>query len=91
MSFLFSTFLRLNFLLPACLLACRKNRLTKIKRVYWETGMILPDDIKSCLSPHEVDFFKNYSRLVAKYSSDVDIDLTSVRECHPASLLVSLR
>ena len=51
-----------------------------IKKMWWDTGSVLPEDSKSALGEAEVDFFKKYDQIVGQYMSDIDLDLTSVLE-----------
>ncbi|OJA07819.1 hypothetical protein AZE42_03405 [Rhizopogon vesiculosus] len=65
-----------------CLLAYHKHRLDRLRDMYWAAGGALPhilsnQDIRSKLSPHEVDFLRQYSTSVMDYragfSNELDI------------------
>jgi GINS complex subunit 1 len=65
-----------------CLLAYHKHRLDRLRDMYWAAGGALPhilsnQDLRSKLSPHEVDFLRQYSTSVmdyrAAFSNELDI------------------
>ena len=43
------------------------ERLTKLKKLRWEFGSILPNDIRNNLSPSELNWFSNYCRNLSDY------------------------
>lgn len=42
-----------------------------IKKMRWEFGSILPSEIKANLSSSEIDWFSNYSRMLAGYMRSI--------------------
>ncbi|CAH0392911.1 unnamed protein product [Bemisia tabaci] len=54
-----------------CLMAYFWNRLLKIRQMRWEFGRILPPDVKSNLSEAEVNWFNNYSKILANYMKSI--------------------
>jgi len=65
-----------------CLLAYHAHRLESLKNLYWASGGALPHilndpEIRSKLSPHEVDFLRGYNNMVMEYRSDF-IDVLDV-------------
>jgi len=58
-----------------CLLAYHAHRLERLKDLYWSSGGALPHiltdpDIRSKLSPHEVDFLREYNGMISDYRND---------------------
>lgn len=59
-----------------CLLAYHKHRLMLLKDLYWAGGGALPQllsdaQIRGQLSPHEVDFMREYSKLAMDWREDI--------------------
>lgn len=50
-----------------CLLAYHYHRLSLLRKMRWEFGSTLPNDIKDNLSSSEIDWFSKYSNNLAKY------------------------
>nr|CAI5867094.1 unnamed protein product [Callosobruchus analis] len=57
-----------------CLMAYHYNRLRLLRTMRWEFGSILPADIKSNLSPAEIEWFAKYSRILATYMRSLGDD-----------------
>ncbi len=58
-----------------CLLAYHAHRLDRLKHLYWSSGAALPhilanSDIRSKMSPHEVDFLREYNVMMSDYRND---------------------
>lgn len=58
-----------------CLLAYHAHRLERLKDLYWSSGGALPhilmdSDIRSKMSPHEVDFLREYNSMISDYRND---------------------
>ncbi|KAG1898775.1 uncharacterized protein F5891DRAFT_448508 [Suillus fuscotomentosus] len=67
-----------------CLLAYHKHRMDRLRDMYWTAGGALPhilsnQDIRSKLSPHEVDFLRQYSTSVMDYRAGFtnELDITA--------------
>ncbi|KIY72521.1 GINS complex, Psf1 component [Cylindrobasidium torrendii FP15055 ss-10] len=63
-----------------CLLAYHNHRLERLKDLYWAVGGALPhilsdQDIRSKLSPHEVDFLRKYNGDVMQFRSEFSYEL----------------
>ena len=56
------------------------ERLTKLKKLRWEFGSILPNDIRNNLSPSELNWFSNYCQNLSDYMNKLNdgkgLDLT---------------
>ncbi|XP_067133481.1 DNA replication complex GINS protein PSF1-like isoform X2 [Centruroides vittatus] len=50
---------------------CLYNRLEQIRDMRWAFGSALPSDISQSLSESEMEWFQNYSRIVATYMSTI--------------------
>ncbi|KAH7909097.1 hypothetical protein BJ138DRAFT_1156109 [Hygrophoropsis aurantiaca] len=81
-----------------CLLAYHKHRLDRIRDMYWAVGGALPhilsnQDIRSKLSPHEVDFLRQYSASVMEYRAGFsnELDITASITHPPKDLHVLVR
>ncbi|KZT34430.1 GINS complex, Psf1 component [Sistotremastrum suecicum HHB10207 ss-3] len=66
-----------------CLLAYHQFRMSMLKDMYWAVGGALPHvlndpDVRGKLSPHEVDFMREYARITMEYRSDLSdvVDIT---------------
>ena len=62
---------------------CRKRRLDLIQDLRWTHGS-LPEHVRDNLTPQELHFFKEYSKILNKYMRSPDmggigLDLTAVR------------
>ena len=53
------------------------HRLSKIRKLRWETGAVVPDHIAPKLSPRENDYFMEYNELLTEYCNAIQLDLTS--------------
>lgn len=85
-----------------CLLAYHMHRMDRLRDMYWACGCALPHilsntSLRSKLSPHEVDFLRQYNTSImefrASFSSDiqerdVDVDITASVERPPKDLHV---
>ncbi|KAJ8515933.1 hypothetical protein ONZ45_g6702 [Pleurotus djamor] len=59
-----------------CLLAYHSHRVDRLRDMYWAVGGALPHlltnpDIRSKLSPHEVDYLRQYHETVMEYRADL--------------------
>uniref|UniRef100_H2ZEV3 DNA replication complex GINS protein PSF1 n=1 Tax=Ciona savignyi TaxID=51511 RepID=H2ZEV3_CIOSA len=62
-----------------CLLAYLYNRLQKIRELRWEFGSVLPANVRSNMSPKEMEWFSKYNRTLANYMRSLGnggLDLT---------------
>lgn len=67
------------------------HRLSKLRRLRWEVGPILPESIAAAkLSESEKNYFRYYSDILADYCDAVDIDLFQDLE-PPKELLIEVR
>ena len=67
-----------------CLLAYHSHRVDRLKDLYWSVGGALPHllslgDIRNRLSPHEVDFLKQYNSHIMDFRSEFsdELDITA--------------
>ncbi|KAF9235936.1 hypothetical protein BU15DRAFT_50749 [Melanogaster broomeanus] len=81
-----------------CLLAYHKHRMDRLRDMYWAVGGALPhilsnQDIRSRLSPHEVDFLRQYSASVMDYRAGFsnELDITAGITHPPRDLHVLVR
>ena len=80
-----------------CLLAYHSQRLDHLITMYWSGGCSLPhvlqSDTRARMSPHEVDFLKEYHGSVMEFRGEfeMDIDVTSGIESPPRELNVLVR
>lgn len=81
-----------------CLLAYHKHRMDRLRDMYWSAGGALPhilsnQDIRSKLSPHEVDFLRQYSTSVMDYRAGFsnELDITASVTHPPRDLHVLVR
>lgn len=44
-------------------------------------GSVLPPEVLRKMHSKEVDYFKQYDKVLAEYMGAIDLDLTSVRVC----------
>ena len=63
-----------------CLLAYHAHRLDRLKDMYWALGGALPalladSDLRARLSPHEVDFLREYNVSVMDFRGDFSAEL----------------
>lgn len=80
-----------------CLLAYHNHRLDRLKDLYWAVGGALPHilsnpDIRSKLSPHEVDFLREYNTTVMDFRSEFsyELDITAGITNPPKDIHVSV-
>ncbi|KAG6332126.1 hypothetical protein ID866_6963 [Astraeus odoratus] len=81
-----------------CLLAYHKHRMDRLRDMYWAAGGALPhilsnQDIRNKLSPHEVDFLRQYSTSVMEYRAGFsnELDITASITHPPRDLHVLVR
>ncbi|KAJ8080578.1 DNA replication protein psf1 [Marasmius tenuissimus] len=67
-----------------CLLAYHSHRVDRLRDLYWSVGGALPhilstQDIRSKLSPHEVDYLRQYNNSVMDFRSEFshELDITA--------------
>jgi len=63
-----------------CLLAYHAHRLDRLKDMYWALGAALPalladNELRSRMSPHEVDFLREYNASVMDFRGDFSAEL----------------
>lgn len=73
-----------------CMLALLDARCRRTLNFRWQTGRALPDSIRSALSSEELDFFREYSTIVADYMTATGLDLTLDSQ-PPRDVLISVR
>eukprot|EP00949_MAST-11_sp_MAST-11-sp1_P001244 g1244.t1 len=71
-------------------LAYLKHRMEKIETLRWETGAVLPKELRSNLNSTELDYFQNYNNILGNYMRDMKIDITSGMT-PPKDLLIEVR
>jgi GINS complex subunit 1 len=81
-----------------CLLAYHAHRIGRLKDMYWDVGGALPhilsdQDIRSKLSPHEVDYLRQYNASVMEFRSEFshELDITASITHPPKDLHVLVR
>ncbi len=81
-----------------CLLAYLASRIDRLKDNYWASNGALPHvlndpEIRQKLSPHEVDFLRQYNALIMDYRSDVldVLDVAAGLTNPPKDLYVEVR
>ncbi|EPQ51497.1 GINS complex, Psf1 component [Gloeophyllum trabeum ATCC 11539] len=81
-----------------CLLAYHSHRIDRLRDMYWAVGGALPhllsdQDIRGKLSPHEVDFLKQYNSAVMDFRSEFsdELDITAGITQPPKDLHVLVR
>ena len=63
-----------------CLLSYLYWRMNRAVELRWETGRVIPSEIKSNFGPMEIEFFQHYDRALGSYMRAVDLDLTAYSE-----------
>ncbi|KAF9267425.1 GINS complex, Psf1 component [Marasmius fiardii PR-910] len=78
-----------------CLLAYHSHRVDRLRDLYWSVGGALPhilstQDIRSKLSPHEVDYLRQYNNSVMEFRSEFshELDITASITSPPKDLHV---
>src|SRR6266508_584904 len=81
-----------------CLLAYHSHRLDRLRDMYWAVGGALPHllsnpDIRSKLSPHEVDYLRQYNTSIMEFRSEFshELDVTAGITNPPKDLHVLVR
>jgi GINS complex subunit 1 len=81
-----------------CLLAYHAHRLDFLKDLYWSAGCSIPHilsnaDLRSRMSPHEVDWLKLYNESIILYRSEFsnELDITASVERPPKDLHVLVK
>lgn len=81
-----------------CLLAYHSHRIDRLRDMYWAVGGALPhilsnQDIRSKLSPHEVDYLRQYNSSVMEFRSEFshELDITASITNPPKDLHVLVR
>lgn len=81
-----------------CLLAYHAHRVDRLRDMYWAVGGALPhilsnQDIRSKLSPHEVDYLRQYNESVMNFRSEFsnELDITASITHPPKDLHVLVR
>lgn len=75
-----------------CSLTYLYNRLLKLKEIRWHLGPTLSADVKEALTEPEIQWFNNYSKLLANYmmSFPTGINLTTDMK-PPKSLFIEVK
>jgi GINS complex subunit 1 len=81
-----------------CLLAYHTHRLSMLQNLYWACGGALPhlltnSDLRSRMSPHEVDYIRQYNASLMEFRSDFtyELDIMSGIEKPPKEIHVRVR
>ncbi|KAJ2920713.1 hypothetical protein H1R20_g13507, partial [Candolleomyces eurysporus] len=81
-----------------CLLAYHAHRLSMLQNLYWACGGALPhlltnSDLRSRMSPHEVDYLRQYNASLMEFRSDFtyELDIMSGIEKPPKEIHVRVR
>ena len=81
-----------------CLLAYHSHRVDRLRDMYWAVGGALPhilsnQEIRSKLSPHEVDYLRQYNSSVMEFRSEFshELDITASITNPPKDLHVLVR
>ncbi|TFK34706.1 hypothetical protein BDQ12DRAFT_362625 [Crucibulum laeve] len=81
-----------------CLLAYHSHRVDRLRDMYWAVGGALPhiltnQDIRSKLSPHEVDYLRSYNSSVMEFRAEFshELDITAGITHPPKDLHVMVR
>ena len=64
-----------------CLIAYLQHRLYKIRALRWETGRVVPENLRHTISRREHDYYDGYDTLLVNYMESVGDNLTAVRVC----------
>eukprot|EP01041_Mallomonas_annulata_P002210 gene2210-4298_t len=68
-----------------------QHRMSRVRRLRWETGPVLPENIRPILSDRENDYFMEYNTLLSDYCKSIgNIELTSDLE-PPKELYIEIR
>ncbi len=59
------------------LLAYSSHRLHRIRELLWETGPVIPADLREYLSDRENEYFTAYTDIMNSYCSEVGLQLAS--------------
>ena len=73
-----------------CALAYVESRASRIKRLRWEIGPLLPEDILRNLSNSEKTFLSEYDKLLTDYKTNTCVDVTADLS-PPKGILVQVR
>jgi hypothetical protein len=63
-----------------------EHRLSKIRNLRWETGAVLPSQIRAKLSSRENDYFIEYNNILTDYCNELTLDLTTDLQVSSSSL-----
>lgn len=81
-----------------CVLAYQNHRLEKLRELYWGAAgslahLLGDQDVRSRLSPHEVDFLRRYNEIVQEYRTDFEdvLDIVGDINTPPKDLNVVVR
>jgi GINS complex subunit 1 len=81
-----------------CVLAYQNHRLEKLRELYWGAAgslahLLGDQDVRSRLSPHEVDFLRRYNEMVQEYRTDFEdvLDVVGDISTPPKDLNVVVR
>jgi GINS complex subunit 1 len=60
-----------------CLIAYLQHRLYKIRALRWETGRVVPENLRHTISRREHDYYDGYDTLLVDYMKSVGDNLTA--------------
>mmetsp|Transcript_26320 Transcript_26320/g.26570 ORF Transcript_26320/g.26570 Transcript_26320/m.26570 type:complete len:192 (+) Transcript_26320:49-624(+) len=68
-----------------------QHRLSRVRQLRWETGAVLPENLRPNLSDRENEYFAAYSGVLSEYCERIgDIDITTYLE-PPKELMIEIR
>ena len=73
-----------------CLLAYMNHRMNVVKNLRWETGNVIPPELKNLLDNREVAFFSAYDKNVTAYMQMCGVDLMADMQ-PPKELMIEVR
>jgi len=73
-----------------CVLAYLNHRIDKLRALWWDTGSVLPEELKQVLSGEELAFFSAYDELLTSHITALDLQLTEL-QTPPKDLYVEVR
>ncbi|KAJ1462495.1 hypothetical protein M885DRAFT_505393 [Pelagophyceae sp. CCMP2097] len=67
-----------------------QHRIETLSRLRWQAGLVLPEEIRANMSPHERTFYKEYDDLFTDFSRYIKLDLTAGTR-PPKDLFIEVR
>jgi hypothetical protein len=74
-----------------CVLAYLNARAEKIRAVWWETGVALPEELRQVLSRHESTFLQKYDDLMSTYMMEAGFPDLTADQTPPKDLYVAVQ